>query len=68
MIVDENALNSDPRYLNKYWLKTTMISSQKSIEDVAWVMSTTNMFHDPRTHKDYEVYLPVNYSLIALIE
>ncbi|HEY9046084.1 MAG TPA: hypothetical protein VIN08_09315 [Ohtaekwangia sp.] len=68
IIVDENKLTQHPAYLNKYWLKTTYISSQKSPEDNGWILTITNMFYDPRTKKDFEVYLPLNSSLFELIE
>jgi hypothetical protein len=68
VIVDENRLYDNSNYSNMYWLRTTFISTQKSLTDNGWVMTTTNMFHDPRTDKDFEIFLPLNYSLIELVQ
>lgn len=68
VIVDENRLNGNSNYSRKYWLRTTFISTQKSLEDNGWVMTTTNMFYNPRTDKNFEIFLPVNYSLIELVK
>lgn len=68
IVVDESKLTENPRYLQKYWLKTIYISSQKSLEDNGWILTITNMFYDPRTKKDFEVFMPLNHSLLELIE
>lgn len=68
IVVEESKLAENPQYSKKYWLKTTYISNQKSLEDNGWVLTTTNLFYDPRSGKNFETYLPVNYSLIDLIE
>lgn len=68
VIVEENKLQADDKYLKMYWLRTTFISTQKSLTDNGWIMTTTNMFHDPLTGKDFEIYLPLNYSLIELMK
>jgi hypothetical protein len=64
VIVDENDLIENKVYLDKYWLKTTFISTQKSLEDNGWIMTTTNLFFDPR---NFEVFLPLNYNLLDLL-
>ena len=68
VIVDENDLIENKTYTNKYWLKTTFISTQKSLEDNGWIMTTTNLFFDPRTNKDFEAFLPLNYNLLDLVK
>lgn len=68
IVVEESKLTENPRYLQKYWLKTTYISNQKSLEDEGWIQTITNMFYDPRTKKDFEVFMPLNQSLLELIE
>jgi hypothetical protein len=68
VIVDENRLDDNSDYSKMYWLRTTFISTQKSLADNGWVMTTTNMFYDPRTDKDFEVFLPLNFSLLELVE
>ena len=68
VIVDENSLYDNSGYSKMYWLRTTFISTQKSLTDNGWVMTTTNMFYDPRTGKDFAIFLPLNYSLIELVQ
>lgn len=68
VIVDESELTENKKILNKYWLKTTFISTQKSLEDNGWVMTTTNLFFDPKTNKDFETFLPLNYNLLDLVK
>lgn len=68
IIVEESKLTENPQCLKKYWLKTIYISDQKSLEDNGWVLTTTNFFYDPRSGKNFETYLPANYSLLELIE
>lgn len=68
VIVDENRLNDNSDYSKVYWLQTTFVSTQKSLTDNGWLMTTTNMFHDPRTGKNFEIFLPLNYSLIELVQ
>jgi hypothetical protein len=68
LIIDESKLTENPNHSSKYWLKTTYISDQRSPDDYGFVLTATNMFHDPRTGKDFEVFLPLSYSLVDLIE
>ena len=68
VIVDESELTENKVYSKKYWLKTTFISTQKSLEDNGWVMTTTNLFFDPKAKKDFETFLPLNYNLLDLIK
>jgi hypothetical protein len=68
VIVDESELTENKAYFNKYWLKTTFISTQKSLEDNGWVMTTTNLFFDPKSNKDFETFLPLNYNLLDLVK
>lgn len=68
IIVDERDLKRNSRYVDKYWLKTIYVSDQQSPEHVAWVMTITNLFYDPKNNRDFEVFLPMNYHLFDLIK
>lgn len=68
IIVDETELQIDSRYKSNYWLRTTYVSDRKASDDHGWYMTVTNMFYDPRTDTQFEIFLPVNYNVIDLIK
>lgn len=68
IVVDERDLKKNSRYVDKYWLKTIYVSDQLSPEHVAWVMTITNCFYDPKNNRNFEVFLPTNYHLFDLIK
>lgn len=68
IIVDEQDLDSSLTSGNPIWLMTTYVSTQKSLDDNGWVLSTTNRFYDSRSKKHYEVFLPLSHSLFDMIE
>lgn len=67
IVVNESELFQNKVHFNKYWLKTSFISNQQSLDDNGWVMSTTNLFFDPRANKNFEAFLPLNYNLLDMI-
>jgi hypothetical protein len=68
MIIREDNLQGQERFSRKYWLKSTFVSDQKSLEHQEWVLMYTYFFYDPRNNKNYETFLPVNHFLLEMIK
>jgi hypothetical protein len=68
IIVEEKDLLNQERFTQKYWVKSTFISDQTSLEDRGWVLSYLQFFHDPRNNKNYETLLVANHELLELVE
>jgi hypothetical protein len=68
LIVDETDLNQNISCQNKFWFKTLYICDQKSPEDNGWLMTIADVIYDPKSNRNREVFLPINYSVFDLIK
>ena len=67
IIVDEATLKGTKRYAGKYWLTTVYLCNQDGFKG-PWVTTIASRFYNPRKEKFYEIFLPINFDVIDLVD
>lgn len=67
IVVDEGLLDSNDSFKNKVWMLTDFICSQDRYRG-PWISSMRNRFYDSNLKKHYEIFRPLNYDVLDLLD